>query len=303
MFDLEPTVKSRELGRALARAAAAKGLNGRQIALLLKWSPSRISRLYSGKRGARLVDIAAFLAIVGITGPKRDELLDLAKDAYDLGWWQQFGDRLPERHLTLAAHEDVAVAMTDFQNVLVPGLLQTESYMRALMTSSPIIPDEEIEERVEMRLKRQEIFDRDDPATFQFFLDEYVLSRTGFGRQIMSDQVHHLLRMAVRPRVGIRVIPDAAGIHGGWYPFKLMDFPENNPVVFLENMTCTVFQERQDTIESYRRIAADLDRVALDEGQSRAWLATVATALGEPREEHDESAPAGDPGVEEEHFH
>ncbi|MPZ81508.1 MAG: helix-turn-helix domain-containing protein [Actinophytocola sp.] len=303
MFDLEPTVKSRELGRVLARAAAAKGLNGRQIALLLKWSPSRISRLYSGKRGARLVDIAAFLAIVGITGPKRDELLDLAKDAYDLGWWQQFGDRLPERHLTLAAHEDVAIAITDFQNVLVPGLVQTESYMRALMKASPIIPNEEIEERVQLRLRRQEIFDRTNPATFHFFIDEYVVTRTGFGRKIMSDQVHQLLRMAVRPRVAIRVTPDAAGTHGGWYPFELMDFIEDNPVVFLENMTCTVFQERKDTVESYRRIAADLDRVALDEGQSRAWLATVATALGEPREEHDESAPAGDPDLEDKFFH
>jgi transcriptional regulator with XRE-family HTH domain len=303
MFDLEPTVKSRELGRALARAAAAKGLNGRQIAFLLKWSPSRISRLYSGKRGARLVDIAAFLALVDVTGTRREELLELAKDAYDLGWWQQFGDRLPERHLTLAAHEDVSTAITEFQTDLVPGLVQTESYMRALMKVSPIIPDGEIDERVELRLMRQDIFDRKKPANFHFFLDEHVLTRTGFGRQIMSDQVHHLLRMAVRPRVAIRVIPDAVGIHGGWYPFKLMDFIEINPVVFIENMTSTLFLERKDTIESYRQIAADLDRVALDEGQSRAWLATVATALGEPREEHDENAPSGDPDVEEKFFH
>ncbi|HEY0453636.1 DUF5753 domain-containing protein [Actinophytocola sp.] len=303
MFDLEPTVKSRELGRALARAAAAKGLNGRQIAFLLKWSPSRISRLYSGKRGARLVDIAAFLALVDVTGTRREELLELAKDAYDLGWWQQFGDRLPERHLTLAAHEDLSTAIIEYQDGYVPGLLQTEAYMRALMRVLPTIPDGEIDQRVEMRTMRQDILDRKKPAKFQFFLDEYMVTRTGFGRQIMSDQVHHLLRMAVRPHVAIRVIPDAVGIHGGQMPFKLMDFLEINSVVFLENLTSTLFLERKDALESYRRIVADLDRVALDEGRSRAWLATVATTLGEPREEQDEHAPLGDPDVEEEHFH
>jgi hypothetical protein len=106
----------------------------------------------------------------------------------------------------------------------------------------------------------------------------------------MSEQVHHLLQMAVRPYVEIRVIPDAIGYHGGWMPFHLMDFTELNPVVYVENLNSTAFLEQQETIAGYRRIVADLDRVALDEGQSRAWLAELARTLGRSQEERNELA-------------
>lgn len=304
MRDHEPTVRSRELGRALARAATAKGFNGRMLASTLTWSESRVSRLLSGKRGTTIVDIAAFLAICGITGPKRDELLELAQNAYEPGWWQQYDNRLPARHLTLIEHEDAAVAVTDFQTHLVPGLLQTREYTRALMRTLPVIPEEEIDERTELRWKRQDIFDRHHPARFRFFVDEHVLTRTtGFGRRVESEQVHHLLRMAVRPHVEIRVIPDAAGIHAAHEPFKLLEFSELNPVVFIENMTSALFLERKEPVAGHRHVVADLDRIALDEGQSRAWLASLASALGGPREEHDEHAPNGEPDLAEEFVH
>lgn len=114
----------------------------------------------------------------------------------------------------------------------------------------------------------------------------------------MSEQVHHLLRMSVRPHVEIRVVPDGAGFHAGQQPFHLMEFTELNPVLHIDNMTSVLFLERKDTINGYRRIVDDLSRIALDEGQTRAWLASVATALGEPREGQD--APACHRGVEEE---
>lgn len=294
MRDHEPTVRSRELGLALSRAAAAKGLNGTQLAMRLGWSASKVSRLMTGKRGStNTEDIAGFLAICGIHSPRRETLLNLARNAYEPSWWHEYGDRIPERLTTLSDYEDAAIAITNFANTLVPGLLQTQDYMRAQMRALPAITDEEIEERVLLRLARQNLFDRTYPARYRFFLEEAMLTRKGPGRQIMSDQVHHLLRMAVRPYVEIRIVPDDVGLHAGQLPLHLMEFTELHPVVFIENPNSAAFLEQKDTIAEYRRIVADLDRVALDEEQSRAWLATVATALGQPREEHDEHAPNG----------
>jgi len=291
MRDHEPTVRSRELGYALARAAEIRGLNGKQLADLLGWSPSKISRLFRGRRGASTEDVSALLAVCGIIGPKRAELLEIARRAYQPGWWQEYGDRLPLELRTLSDHEDAAIAITNFENVVVPGLLQTADYMRALMRVSPAIPAAEMDERVEARLRRQDVFGRRPPARFRFFLDEYALTRTGPGREIMSEQVHHLLRMSVRTYLEVRIIPDAIGFHASRESFKLMEFTEFQPVVHIENQTSVLFLERGDTIAGYRKIVAHLDKVALDEEHSRAWLTALAARLGEPREDHDEQPP------------
>lgn len=254
------------------------------------WSASKMSRLYSGKRGACAEDVSAILAICGIIGPKRDELLEMARHANERGWWQDYGDRLPPELRTLSNYEDAAIVITNFENAVVPGLLQTGDYMRSLMWRTPAIPGSETDERIAARLRRQQILDRRYPAKFVFFLDEYALSRKGPGREVMSDQVHHILRMAVRPHVEIRIIPDVVGFHAGRMPFHVMEFVEFHPVVFIENQTSALFLERPDTVASYRRGVVHIANVALDERLSREWLATLASELGEPREEHDEHA-------------
>jgi hypothetical protein len=162
--------------------------------------------------------------------------------------------------------------------------------MRALIQRSQTIPNVEAEMWIEARDRRQWIFDRQYPARFMFFLDEYALSRTGPGPEVMSDQVHHLLRLAVRPNVEIRIIPDSVGFHATHKPFNLMSFNELDPVVFVETDTSGLFLEKPATIAAYRRIEAYLATVALDERQSREWLARLATELGAPREERDEYA-------------
>lgn len=293
MYDQEPTVRSRELGIALRRAAAAKGLQGTDIARQLGWSPSRVSRLFSGKRGSgHRDDIVAMLVVCGITGPKRDELLAMSRDASEKGWWQQYGDRLPAELCTLSNYEDAAIAITNFETSLIPGLLQTAGYSRALLENEPTVPADEVELRIEVRRKRRRIFEREHPARFVFFLDEYALRRTGPGEEIMYEQMHHLLRMAVRPYIEIRIIPDTVGFHAGQKPFKLMRFSESRPVVFIENQTSALFLERKDTIAGYNLIAARLATVALDKRRSLEALATLADTLAAPGEdEHEPHTP------------
>jgi transcriptional regulator with XRE-family HTH domain len=290
MKDHEPTVRSRELGLALRRAAQAKGLSSRELARRLAWSDSRISRLFSGTRGTSPADIAALLAICGIKTPKRDELVALSRRANERGWWQEYGDRLPPELTTLTDYEDAAIAITEYQSVLMPGLLQTTEYARAILQAYPNIPASELDKRVWARMRRRDVLDRRPPAKCRFFLDESAFTRTGPGWQVMSEQMHHLLRMSVRPNVEIRVIPDSAGFHAGQVPFQLMEFTELRPVVFMECQTSALFLERSDTIAGYRQVVANLDSVSLDEGQSRTWLADLASDLGASREERDEDA-------------
>ena len=138
----EPTIRSRELGDGLRQAMEQAGLNGKQAARLLSWSPSFVSLLLSGKRGASEVDIAAFLGMCRVTGPERDRLLALCREQDNPGWLQQHGSRLPKQLVTYIDHENKAVAISDFQPMIMPGMLQTGEYARALLRRSGTVPPE-----------------------------------------------------------------------------------------------------------------------------------------------------------------
>src|SRR5205823_13034668 len=124
-------LRSRELGLACRQAMEARGLSGLGIAKLLDWSQPRVSRLLSGKRGTRPVDVAAFLAHCQVTGSERDRLIELAEEQRKEDWFQQFGARVPKEIRTLLDHETKATRVQEFEALIVPGLLQTEEYARA----------------------------------------------------------------------------------------------------------------------------------------------------------------------------
>ena len=202
---------SRELGEGLRQAVYRARFNGKQVAHLLGWSPSWVSRLLSGKRNANALHVSAFLAVCRVTGVERDRLLALCQDRHTPGWLQQHGSQLPQQVVTLIDHEDNASTISEFQAMLVPGLLQTGDYARVVIQDSRTVPVEEIEDRVVARLARQSLFSRNDPARFTFYLHEFVLRLPIGGPVVMPDQLHHLLRMSVRPYLTLRVVPAAIG--------------------------------------------------------------------------------------------
>ncbi len=292
MRDREPTIRSRELGEGLRQAMEHTGLTGKRVADLLGWSTSRVSRLMSGKRGGSEVDVSAFLAVCRVTGDERDRLLALCQEQHTPGWFQQHGSRLPRQVRTLIDHENKATAISSFQAMLVPGLLQTGDYARAMISRSVNMPAEEVEERVAARLARQSVFSREHPARFTFYLHEPVLRLPIGGTAVMSDQLHHLLRMSVRPHVTLRVLPAALGAHAALSgPFTLLQFAEFRPVAYLDSETSSLFLEKPEETAAYRRILGALAETALDEGQSRELIATVATELYADRgDDHDDPA-------------
>ena len=291
MRDREPTIRSRELGEGLRRAMEHAGLTGKEAAKLLDWSPSWVSRLLSGKRHATAVHVSAFLAVCRVTGVERDRLLALCEEQHTPGWFQQHGSRLPQQLLTLIDHENKAIAISEFQEPGMPGLLQTGDYTRALLSRSGNVPADEVDARVAARLARQSLFSREHPPRFTFYLHEFVLRLPVGGPVVMSDQLHHLLRMAVRPYLTLRVVPAALGAHAGMAgAFRLMEFAEFKPVVYLESITSSLFLEKPVEIDAYRGILGALAETALGEGESRELIATLATELSADREDHDDRA-------------
>jgi hypothetical protein len=276
MYDGEPTIRSRELGEGLRAAMERAHLNGKEVARALDWSTSRISRMLTGRRGASEVEIASFLAICGTTGEERERLMGLCREQDTKNWFQQFGSRVPKQIRTYVDHENKATTITDFQALVMPGILQTPEYARAMYERSGTVPAEEIDERVAARAARHVIFSRPERPQCTFLIHEFVLRLPVGGAEIMSEQLHNLIRMSVRPYIRIRVLP-AAGAHAGLAgSFKLLESPEYKAVVYLESETTGVFLEKPEEIKAYQDIVRELSAVALSEGESKDLIARVA---------------------------
>jgi transcriptional regulator with XRE-family HTH domain len=218
----DPTIRSRELGEGLREAMKQAGLNGKQAAQLLDVTPSYVSMLLAGKRGASELDIAAFLGVCRVRGAERDRLLGLCREQDNPGWLQQHGSRLPKQLVTYVDHENKAVTIGDFQSTLVPGLLQIGEYARAVISRIANVPPDEVDDWVAARLARQSLFSRDRPARFTFYLHESALRLPVGGRAVMAEQLRHLQRMSVRSYLTLRVVPVALGAHaatGGSFIF------------------------------------------------------------------------------------
>ena len=289
MAERDTTVRSRELGEGLRAVLERAGLTGKDVARKLDWSPSDVSRLLTGKRGIRETDVATFLGMCSVKKPEHDRLMALCREANKPGWHQQHGSRLPKQLRTYLDHEDKAVAISDYQAMLLPGSLQTGDYTRAVLNRAANVPADEVDERVAARLARAGIFSRQQPARFVYFVHEFVLRLPVGGTVVMSDQLHHLLRMSVRPYICVRVVPAAHGAHAGVSgSFTLMEFAAIKPVVYVESLTSTLFLEEPAEIAAYRRVVASLAETAHDEEQSRAVIRNVAVELYGDREDDDE---------------
>jgi hypothetical protein len=256
------------------------GLNGRRTATLLDWSESKVSRLLTGQISVTEIDISAFMAVVGVKGRERTRLLKLAREQDTPGWLQQHGSNVPEQLKTLIDHESKATEVLAFEPIRVPGLLQTGDYARNLIERVVNVPPNEVLDRVAARLRRRNMFSRLSRPQFTFFVHEFVLRLPVGGREVMSDQLHELLRMGVRSYVNIRVVPAAFGAHAGTAgACRLMRFEDFKPVAYVEEETAGHFLEEPAEIAAYENIFSALADCALDEGQSRDRIAELAVEL------------------------
>lgn len=278
-----PIVQRRELGALLRTLRTEAGLTVEQVAGELLCSPSKVSRMETGQRGASARDIRDLCNLYRVTEQvQRDHLADLAREGRGSAWWQPFG--LP--YATYVGLEAGAASIRDFEPGVFPGLLQIPAYARAVHEGAfPRLSPEVIDERIEVRRNRQEILTREDPPPPRLWaiVDEAVLHRVIGGRSVMAEQLAHVLAACQQPRITVQVIPYEAGAHPALdSTFILLEFADPVPgVVYVEGLAGQIYLERAQDVERYSRVFERLVSVALSQEKSSHLMAKVQATYEE----------------------
>ena len=279
MSEPDPTVRGQELGAELRVLRESAGLSLAAAAHRIGASASKLSRFETGRRSIPLEDVAALLAVYGVTGARRGALLALAREADRRGWWQRDRPGFAERQRTLISLEARAERITSFEGMVVPGLLQTGEYMRAMLLDQRTVPEAEIEERMIARLRRHAILRKDRPPQLLAIIDELALQRVIGGRDVLRRQLEQLVETAARPNVAVRIVPNVGTHAASVGSFQILERSGGPNVVFLENLGSSLFLEERHEIELYRRSVRVLLDAALDEAQSLTLIVELARRL------------------------
>ena len=269
-----PTVRRRELGTRLRALRTEADLTVEQVAEQLLCSPSKISRLETGHRGASARDIRDLCDLYQVDPTQRDYLAALAREGSRKAWWQPYD--LP--YATYVGLEAEAVAISDFEPGVFPGLLQTPAYARILHERAmPRLRTEIIEQRVDERRIRQEILTRDNPPRLDTVVDESVLHRNVGGPQVMSDQLGKVIEASSNLGVTIRILPFSIGAHPALdSTFVVLEFAPPVPgVVYAEGLVGHIYRERPEDFRRYMDIFEYLSEVALSPERSLALIAKM----------------------------
>jgi transcriptional regulator with XRE-family HTH domain len=204
-----PTVRRRRLAVELRRLRG--GRTGTTVAKALGWSPAKVSRYELGQGTFPLEEIEKLLEYYGVTEPRRAQLLDLAAEANERAWWDDYTDALSPQYMEFIGLEAEAVSELEWQVEAVPGLLQTEEYARAIHTAHQqvvLMPPGIFERRIRARMIRQELLTtRNPPLVLSVVIDEAVLLRKVGSREVMARQLRHLAEMTQLPNVELRILP------------------------------------------------------------------------------------------------
>jgi transcriptional regulator with XRE-family HTH domain len=277
---VSPTVRRRRLGAELRKYREAAGLTIDHVAEQLDCSASKISRLETGQTGSSARDVRDMLTLYGVSGQELEDLMAVARETRQRGWWQPYGSVLTGAYV---GFESAAELIRSYEAQCVPGLLQTEEYARGVIQAAKDdAPEQEIENRVRVRLARAALLTHEEPATFWCVMDEAVLHRRVGGREVMKRQLEHMLAMAELPHVTVQVLPLEAGAHPGMDgSFVLLRFPDqaDPDTVYVTMATGGVFQEKAEELELYRQIFERLQAIALPPDASLALIGRMAKEL------------------------
>lgn len=203
-------VAQRRLAAELRRLRELQGLRGEDVAKVLKWSPSKVSRYELGRTRPKTPDVEALLKFYGVGPQRQTQLLALAQEAAGTGWWDAYFDVLPEELSSLIGMEAEARSSWVWHLEVIPGLLQTQAYAREVNGAYQRIahvPPRQMERRLEARLKRQQILNREPPFELSVVLDQSALLRRMASDEIMREQLEHLTAVAQLPNVTLQILP------------------------------------------------------------------------------------------------
>ncbi|GAB3584559.1 helix-turn-helix transcriptional regulator [Amycolatopsis endophytica] len=272
-----PTIRRRRLASELRRLRETADLTIDEVAEKLECSASKISRIETGHVGVTPRDARDMLELYGQAGDEREALVQLAREARKPGWWQAYKEVFTGTFVGLEAD---ASSLRAFQALLVPGLLQTEPYARAVIRAMrPDADESDIQRRVAARTARQELLTDPNPPEYWAVIDEAVLHRVVGGPEVMAHQSDRLLTMAQLPHVTIQVVPFGTGAHPGMEgPFLILGFPEqaDPDVVYVDSTSGGFFLELPPDVRRYILMFDHLRATALKPDDSVDVIAAAA---------------------------
>ena len=283
-----PLMLRRRLRTELLAARLSKELTQQQVAKAMEWSLSKINRIEKARSGISANDLNVLLRLYGITDKKRtEELIALARAARQSPWWKRYSDVAPPALLELIDYESAASAVSQFETIFVPGILQTEEYASAVLQvfyDETTVPDEtsvpdKVAALVDLRTRRRDLMNSENAPMFSFVLDESVIRRLVGSPAITSRQLMHLVDVATQSNVTIRVVPFTAGLHPGMKgPFEIVQFedtPDEN-MVFLEGPSDDIITDDPTETQNYLVAFEHITEISLGPSESLDRLRAAA---------------------------
>jgi transcriptional regulator with XRE-family HTH domain len=279
-----PSVRRRRLAAELRRLRERAGLIGEEVADQLGWSTSKLSRIETSKSGVKQEDLELLLDLYSVAEPHRSELAALARESHRAVRLATIGARLPEVHAEFLRVEAEAESVWDWEPQVVPGLMQTEEYARAVMlgwTSMFRLPFGEIDRRVEAQRLRQRVLERDPPLILSFVIDESVLRRRIADASVMSGQLERMIEISYMPNVSVRILPLEGNHPVLTGAFTYIRFPRVHEVPLqdvatFEHLASTEYVDDEEAVNKYYVAFQSLEESSLAPDASRNHIATVS---------------------------
>ncbi|MEV4557563.1 helix-turn-helix transcriptional regulator [Kitasatospora sp. NPDC049285] len=275
------TARRIQLGAQLRRLREARGVTREDAGYSIRASESKISRMELGRVGFKQRDVADLLTLYGVQDEEsRAALLGLVGETNAPAWWHGYGDVIPQWFQTYLNLEDAANLVRSYEVQFVPGLLQTPEYVHAVMRAgSPGVPEEEIERRAAVRLRRQVRFLAEGTtARLELIVDETALRRPRGGPEVMRGQLARLAELSLRETISLRVLPLGMGaLAADSGAFTVLAFPEPDlsDVVYVEQFTTAMYLDKAVEVAEYNAALEKVSAAALSEEETRALLAEI----------------------------
>ena len=262
-----PTALRMLLGSQLRRLREDKGITREEAGHLIRGSESKISRMELGRVSFKERDVADLLTFYGVVDEEaRAAIMELVKKANQPGWWHRFNDLLPSWFQAYVGLEEAAARIRTYEVQFIPGLLQTREYARAVITAgSASITAEEVARRIDLRMERQRVLDREGGPIFWAVIDEAALRRPIGGVDVMRAQLQHLIELMERPNITIQVMPFSFGGHsaeGGAFSILRFHDRELPDIVYVEQLASALYLDKREEVDRYSEVMERLCAVS-----------------------------------------
>lgn len=260
-----PTARRIMLGARLRRLREAAEISRAEAGFAIRGSESKISRLELGRVSFKARDVTDLLTMYGVTDPdKREAFLEMVARSNEPGWWHRYTDLLVDWFQDYLGLEESTSRIQEWEQQLIPGLLQTEDYARAITSHGwSVLPSQSVQRQVAVRMRRQELLNRPNPPKLWAVIDESVLHRPIGGRRVLLAQIEHLLTLTKRPHITLQVLPYQFSGYAAEASFTTLRFaePELPDVVYIEHLSGALYLDKRSDTELYSRV---FDRLTVD---------------------------------------